>query len=96
MYTDDTKVYGEADSAGDIKKLQSDLDSLADWADTWQLKFNTDKFRQQKSEGNLQNEKTWEWGENWFTRDNIWERCRSSYGPRAQVFTAFGKAGQQS
>ena len=60
MYTDDTKVYGEADSEGDINKLQSDLDSLADWADTWQLKLNADKFRQQKSEGNLQNEKTWE------------------------------------
>ena len=42
MYSDDTKVYGEADSEGDIKKLQSDLDSLADWADTWQLKCNAD------------------------------------------------------
>ena len=53
MYTDDTKVYGEADSEGDINKLQSDLDSLADWAGTWQLKFNADKFRQRKSEGKM-------------------------------------------
>ena len=30
MYSDDTKVYGEVDSEGDIKKLQSDLDSLVD------------------------------------------------------------------
>ena len=45
MYGDDTKVYGEADSEGDIKKLQSDLDILADWADAWQLKFNADKCK---------------------------------------------------
>ena len=28
------KVYGEADSQGDIKKLHSDLDSVVDYADT--------------------------------------------------------------
>ena len=45
MYADDTKVYGEADSEVDIKKPQSDFDSLIDWADTWQLKFDADECK---------------------------------------------------
>ena len=40
MYTDDTVNNSE-----DWDKLQKDLNALVDWADTWQLRFNTDKCK---------------------------------------------------
>lgn len=43
IYADDTKIYGSVDTQEDFQSLQSDIDSLVDWADRWQLKFNADK-----------------------------------------------------
>ena len=43
MYVDDTKVHGPVNNSKDGDKLQKDLDALVNWADTWQLHFNTDK-----------------------------------------------------
>ena len=44
MYTDDTKIYRELRNlTSDIQTLQSDLDSLGHWANTWQLRFNEEK-----------------------------------------------------
>ena len=40
MYADDTKLYGPASEHAEIQK---DLDSLVDWADKWQMKFNAEK-----------------------------------------------------
>lgn len=45
MYADDTKVYRRVDGPEDRNKLQSDLNGLVDWADTWQLRFNADKCK---------------------------------------------------
>jgi hypothetical protein len=45
MYADDTKVYGRVDGPEDRDKLQSDLNGLVNWADTWQLRFNADKCK---------------------------------------------------
>jgi hypothetical protein len=43
MYADDTKVFSVIDTPDDSHALQKDLDSLVDWADQWQLKYNADK-----------------------------------------------------
>ena len=43
LYADDTKVFSRVDKDEPITQLQSDLDSLVAWADTWQLRFNADK-----------------------------------------------------
>ena len=44
LYADDTKIYRELrNPTSDIQTLQSDLDSLGHWANTWQLRFNGEK-----------------------------------------------------
>lgn len=43
MYADDTKVYSCVDDSEKASVLQEDLDKLVDWADRWQLRFNSDK-----------------------------------------------------
>jgi hypothetical protein len=45
MYADDTKVYNTAKDAPNKMQLPNDLDSLVDWADAWQLRFNADKCK---------------------------------------------------
>ena len=45
MYADDTKVYNTVKDASNQAQLQDDLDSLVNWADTWQLRFNPDKCK---------------------------------------------------
>ena len=42
LFADDTKVYRVLkDTDGD--ELQLDLDKMSNWANTWQLRFNSDK-----------------------------------------------------
>jgi hypothetical protein len=44
LYADDTKIYREIkDPVLDTHILQNDLNSLDEWAHTWQLKFNVEK-----------------------------------------------------
>jgi hypothetical protein len=45
MYADDTKVYNTVRNTSQQLQLQDDLDSLVDWADKWQLRFNADKCK---------------------------------------------------
>jgi hypothetical protein len=45
MYADDTKVYNSVKDASNKAQLQDDFDSLVNWADTWQLRFNADKCK---------------------------------------------------
>ena len=45
MYADDTKLYGKIASEADRDRLQADVDNLVDWADTWQLRFNSGKCK---------------------------------------------------
>ena len=45
MFADDTKVFAQCDSTEECHQLQSDLDTLQDWADTWQLRFNATKCK---------------------------------------------------
>ena len=43
MFADDTKIYRQITSREDALKLQSDINKLEDWSNTWQLHFNHEK-----------------------------------------------------
>ena len=43
MFADDTKVYSHIRNNDDCELLQNDLDSLSNWSEKWQLKFNVGK-----------------------------------------------------
>ena len=43
LYADDTKMFSQVDTIERYKQIQSDLDNLVNWADKWQLRFNSDK-----------------------------------------------------
>lgn len=45
MYADDTKVFRRVDVDGATTELQKDLDSLVEWSEKWQLRFNADKCK---------------------------------------------------
>ena len=36
---------GPVNNSENKDKLQKDLDAWVDWADTWQLRFNDDKYK---------------------------------------------------
>lgn len=44
-FADDTKLFSEVSTKSNVIKLQSDIDKLAQWVNTWQLKFNEDKCK---------------------------------------------------
>jgi hypothetical protein len=44
-FADDTKIFGEVGSFESVSKLKEDLRVLCEWADTWQMKFNTVKCK---------------------------------------------------
>ena len=44
-FADDTKIFGSITSEKDIVSLQKDLDRLIQWADEWQVMFNTRKCK---------------------------------------------------
>ena len=43
IFADDTKVFTSINSEDDCAKLQADLESLSQWSDKWQLRFNVGK-----------------------------------------------------
>ena len=43
MFADDTKLYSCVTNPHAVSGLQSDLDALVSWSDTWQLPFNEAK-----------------------------------------------------
>jgi len=45
MYADDAKVYRTIQSKMDEVRLQSTLNKLKEWSDTWLLKLNIDKCK---------------------------------------------------
>ena len=45
MYADDTKLCRETGNSSDCTKLQLDLNNIQNWADQWQLKFNSTKCK---------------------------------------------------
>ena len=44
-FADDTKVLAQVQSDAERKKLQEDLDKLTEWANKWQMCFNTNKCK---------------------------------------------------
>ena len=45
LFADDTKIYRAIRDNQDVEALQTDLDTLARWTDSWLLKFNTGKCK---------------------------------------------------
>ena len=45
MFADDTKLYKAIENENDCETIQTDLDNLSEWSDTWQLKFNATKCK---------------------------------------------------
>ena len=43
MFADDTKIFRHITSREDALALQSDIKSLEDWSNKWQLQFHPDK-----------------------------------------------------
>jgi len=43
IFADDTKIFCSISNDKDAAQLQQDLNNLADWSQTWQLKFNASK-----------------------------------------------------
>ena len=44
-FADDTKIGGVANTDAAAKVIQNDLDSIQNWADTWQMTFNREKCK---------------------------------------------------
>ena len=44
-FADDTKIGGVANTVAAAKVIQNDLDSIQNWADTWQMTFNREKCK---------------------------------------------------
>ena len=44
-FADDTKIFHEVSSSSEHVKIQSDLQKLVEWSNTWQMKFNADKCK---------------------------------------------------
>ena len=42
-FADDTKIGGVVDSEEGFLRLQQDLDQMGQWAEKWQMEFNSDK-----------------------------------------------------
>ncbi len=45
IFADDTKVYNCTKDEKGVEELQSDIDSMAEWGNKWQLLFNTGKCK---------------------------------------------------
>ena len=45
MFADDTKVFAQSNTNEQCQNLQSDLNTLQNWADDWQLRFNATKCK---------------------------------------------------
>ena len=45
LFADDTKIYRSVINIADCENLQSDIDSLSQWAQKWQMKFHPNKCK---------------------------------------------------
>jgi len=45
LYADDSKLIGVIEKEGDVIDIQKDIDSMQNWAKTWQMSFNYDKCK---------------------------------------------------
>ena len=63
QYTDDTKLYTTIRNNDDLFQFQHDLDTIAEWSNTWQLSFSYGKCK------HLQVGMDYNW---WITR-MVWE-----------------------
>ena len=45
LFADDTKIYRQVATTGDVSTLQNDIDNLFNWSSTWLLRFHPDKCK---------------------------------------------------
>ena len=45
LFADDTKIYQLLKHSNSTNTLQNDIDSVAEWADKWKMRFNTSKCK---------------------------------------------------
>jgi hypothetical protein len=45
LYADDSKLIGVIEKDDDVVDIQKDIDSMQNWAQTWQMSFNYDKCK---------------------------------------------------
>lgn len=45
LFADDTKLYRRISNSEDCTTIQSDLNKLSEWTDTWLLRFNATKCK---------------------------------------------------
>jgi ribonucleases P/MRP protein subunit RPP40 len=45
LYADDSKLIGVIEKEEDAIEIQKDIDSMQNWAKTWQMSFNYDKCK---------------------------------------------------
>ena len=44
-FADDTKLFGKVNTSAEAASLQKDVDTLCNWASTWQMEFNVEKCK---------------------------------------------------
>ena len=49
-FADDTKICSRICNSDDVQKLQEDLNTLQEWAHTWQMKFNIQLNRELRTQ----------------------------------------------
>ena len=57
LFADDTKIFREMSSRADYDILQSDIDALINWSNSWLLNFNLDKCVSMQMGENCENHK---------------------------------------
>ena len=55
LFADDSLAFHRIQSQVDVDHMQSDLDRLIEWANTWQMKFNVDKCEHMRIQRQTQN-----------------------------------------
>ncbi len=43
-FADDTKLGNRDDTLDNVSNIQTDLNRIVNWADTWQMTFNSSKY----------------------------------------------------
>ncbi len=45
LIADDTKLGSRADTLDNVKNIQTDLNRIVNWSNTWQMTFNSSKCK---------------------------------------------------
>ena len=90
MFADDTKVFAQCNTQEQCQQLQTDLNTLQDWADKWQLRFNAKKCKIMHL-GNKNNEETYLMKDNLTEVDLEKTECEKDLGVHVDPSLKFSK-----